>query len=91
MNNFKGFEGFDEIVKYCKRENRKADVKDVDSDVYWHANKVIKEMEAKKGVKNLIGQESVFPLSFDELEKEIYRAYRKGLEKGREQCGLEPL
>lgn len=91
MNNFKGFEGFDEVVKYCKRKNLIADRSEADGEIFWHANKVAREMEEKKGVQRLIGQESVFPLSFDELNKELHRAYWKGLEKGREQGGLEPL
>ncbi|ECW0107022.1 hypothetical protein J9T75_002913 [Salmonella enterica] len=94
MKNFKGFEGcknFEEIVKFCARENRKADIKEAESDVYWHVSKVVKEMEGKKGVKNVIGKESVLLLSFDELAEEIHRAYFAGLKKGREIGGLESL
>lgn len=87
----KKFNGFEEVVKYCKRENLKADRKDAESDVYWHVGKVVKEMEDKKGVKSATGKESVLLLSFDELEQEIYRAYWKGLEKGRALGGLESL
>lgn len=87
----KKFKGFDEVVKYCKRENKKADRKDAESDVFWHVDKVVNEMEDKKGVKSASRKESVLLLSFDELEREIYRAYWKGLEKGRALGGLEPL
>ncbi|ECT1022849.1 hypothetical protein DPO11_22960 [Salmonella enterica] len=87
----KALNGFDEVVKYCKRENENADRKDAESDAYWHVNKVVEEMEGKKGVKRVIGEQSVLTMSFDELTQEIYRAYFVGLKKGREQGGLELL
>ncbi len=94
MKNFKGFEGcknFEEIVRFCTRENRKADIKEAESDVYWHVEKVVKEMEGKKGVERVIGEQSMLSLSFDELAEEIHLAYFAGLKKGREIGGLEPL
>ncbi|HAU3362135.1 TPA: hypothetical protein JDL67_005010 [Salmonella enterica subsp. salamae] len=50
----KKFNGFDEVVKYCKRENQKADRKDAENDVYWHTDKVTREMEEKKGLRTLL-------------------------------------
>lgn len=96
MNNFKGFEGckdFDEVVKFCTRENRKADIKEAESGAYWHVSGVIDEMLKREGLTRygLDEKSTTLALSVAELEKEIHRAYFAGLKKGREIGGLEQL
>ncbi len=96
MNNFKGFEGckgFDEIVKFCARENRKADIKEAESDAYWHVSGVIDEMLKREGLARygLDEKSTTLPLPVAELEKKLQLAYWKGLKKGREIGGLEQL
>ncbi|ENU7734920.1 hypothetical protein ACE3YX_001435 [Salmonella enterica] len=96
MNNFKGFKDckdFDEIMKFCTRENRKADIKEAESDAYWHVSGVIDEMLKREGLARygLDGKSTTLPLSVADLEKELQLAYWKGLKKGREIGGLEPL
>ncbi|ELD8279893.1 hypothetical protein QI593_004645 [Salmonella enterica] len=96
MNHFKGFEGckgFDEIVKFCTRENRKADIKEAESDAYWHVSGVMDEVLEKEGTKRhgLDKENTTLALSVADLEKKLHRAYLAGLKKGREIGGLEQL
>ncbi|EFQ8337997.1 hypothetical protein HZV21_005095 [Salmonella enterica] len=96
MNNFKDFKGckdFDEIVKFCTRENRKADIKEAESDAYWYVSGVMDEVLKREGLKiyGMDKENTTLALSVAELEKKLRLAYWKGLKKGREIGGLEPL
>ncbi|ECH9715326.1 hypothetical protein XO64_001190 [Salmonella enterica subsp. enterica serovar Javiana] len=96
MNHFKGFEGckgFDEIVKFCARENRKADIKEAESGAFWHVCAVMDEVLEKEGAKRygLDKENTTLALSVADLEKKIHSAYLAGLKKGREIGGLEQL
>ncbi|EDS8889501.1 hypothetical protein GQC79_004471 [Salmonella enterica] len=96
MNNFKDFKGckdFDEIVKFCTRENRKSDIKEAESDAFWHVSGVMDEVLKREGLKiyGMDKENTTLALSVAELEKKIHRAYFAGLKKGREIGGLEPL
>ncbi|EJA5988843.1 hypothetical protein OD507_005419 [Salmonella enterica] len=96
MNNFKGFKGckdFDEVVKFCTRENRKADIKEAESGAYWHVSGVMDEVLGREGltIYGMDKENTTLALSVAELEKKIQCAYWEGLKKGREIGGLEPL
>ncbi|EMD2987310.1 hypothetical protein VQ366_004729 [Salmonella enterica] len=96
MNNFKGFKGckdFDEVVKFCTRENRKADIKEAEIGAFWHVSGVMDEVLKREGpgIYGMDKENTTLALSVAELEKEIHRAYFAGLKKVREQGGLEPL
>lgn len=96
MNNFKGFKGckdLDEIVKFCARENRKADIKEAESDAFWYVSGVMDEVLKREGLKiyGMDKENTTLALSVAELEKKLRLVYWKGLKKGREIGGLEPL
>lgn len=96
MNNFKGFKGckdLDEIVKFCARENRKADIKEAESDAFWYVSGVMDEVLKREGLKiyGMDKENTTLALSVAELEKKLRLAYWKGLKKGREIGGFEPL
>ncbi|EEE1025781.1 hypothetical protein B6171_005289 [Salmonella enterica subsp. enterica serovar Miami] len=93
MNNFKGCKGFDEIVRFCARENRKADIKEAESGAFWHVSGVMGEVLEREGLSiyGMDKENTTLALSVAELEKKIHRAYFAGLKKGREIGGLEQL
>ncbi|EEP0994674.1 hypothetical protein HAY25_001623 [Salmonella enterica] len=90
----KKFNGFDEVVKYCKRENRKVDRKDVCDSSGTYAEETINTFTKSYGADMSIsdhGSRTTVTVPLNELRCEIQRAYLNGAQKGREQGGLEPL
>lgn len=90
----KKFNGFDEVVKYCKRENQKADRKDVCDGSSTYAKETINAFTKSYGADMFVsdhGSRATVTIPLNELRSEIQRAYLNGAQKGREQGGLEPL
>lgn len=90
----KKFKGFDEVVKYCKRENRKAELKDVCDSSGTYAEEMINAFTKSFGVDMSVSDHSgraTVTIPLNELRSEIQRAYLNGAQKGRDSGGLERL
>ncbi|HCL5312095.1 TPA: hypothetical protein N2G38_004469 [Salmonella enterica] len=83
---------FDEVVKYCKRENRKADLKDAYDSSSDYAQEATDALTKSNGVDMTVhGGRATVTIPLNELRSEIQRAYLNGAQKGRDLGGLERL
>lgn len=90
----KTINGFDEVVKYCKRENRKADLEDAFDSSNDYAQEVTDALTKNYGVDMSVsdhGGRAMVTIPLNELRSEIQRAYLNGAQKGRDSGGLERL
>ncbi|EFQ8337996.1 hypothetical protein HZV21_005094 [Salmonella enterica] len=87
----KKHKGSKEQERYYARKNREMDRFEAHDKSAAYAEKVINESAAKEGINIAEGLDSATDAAIGELREIIQRAWLKGLDKGREQGGLEPL
>ncbi|ENH8631322.1 hypothetical protein ABWW30_003937 [Salmonella enterica] len=87
----KKHKGSKEQERYYARKNREMDRLEAHSNAAVYAEKVVNESAAKEGINIAEGLDGATGAAVGELKKIINRAWLKGLDKGREQGGLEPL
>ncbi|ENS4525844.1 hypothetical protein ACE09S_003862 [Salmonella enterica] len=87
----KKHKGSKEQERYYARKNREMDRLEAHNDAAVYAAKVVNESAAKEGINIAEGLDGATGAAVGELKEIIRRAWLKGLDKGREQGGLEPL
>ncbi|EHD9189862.1 hypothetical protein Q2589_003282 [Salmonella enterica] len=86
----KKHKGSKEQERYYARKNREMDRFEAHNDAAVYAEMVVNESAAKEGI-NIAELDGNAGAAVGELKEIIRRAWLKGLDKGREQGGLEPL
>ncbi|HGV9185390.1 TPA: hypothetical protein ACNO4N_003849 [Salmonella enterica subsp. enterica serovar Newport] len=87
----KKHKGSKEQERYYARKNRELDRFEAHNGSIVYAEKAVNESAAKEGINIAEGLDSTTDAAIGELKEIIQRAWLKGLDKGREQGGLEPL
>lgn len=88
MNNFNSSK---EQERYYARKNREMDLFEAHSKSSVYAEKAANESAAEEGINIDEELDSDTSAAIGKLKEIIQRAWLKGLDKGREQGGLEPL
>lgn len=87
----KKHKGSKEQERYYARKNREMDLFEAQNGSIVYAEKAANESAAEEGVNIDEELDSDTSAAIGKLKEIIQRAWLKGLDKGREQGGLEPL